>query len=252
MLGLSLKHHQEFKDILEKYQISDRAKKALEGLKLVLVVAPTSTGRNTIIRYLIDNLNYYFIISDTTRPAQMRDGKMEENGVQYFFRSEQEILADLKAGEFLEAAIIHNQQVSGISIRELEKAKNQNKIAITDIEIIGAGNIMRFYPKAKAVFLVPPNFTEWQKRIAGRGYVNDQELKHRLISASKELAAALQNDYYHFVVAENIKQSALVVDAIANDRPNPHQGRGRELISRLQFDLAQKLEAMGHGRGWQS
>lgn len=252
MLGLNLKHHQEFKDILKNYQISERAKKVLEGLKLVLMVAPTSTGRNTIIRHLIDNLDYYFIISDTTRLPQMRDGKMEESGVHYFFRSEEEILADLKAGEFLEAAIIHEQQVSGISIRELEKAEKQNKIAVTDIEIVGADNIMRVYPQAKAVFLVPPSFEEWQKRIVGRGFMNDQELKNRLLSASREFAAALQNDYYHFIVAEDVKQSALIVEAIANGKSNPHQGRGRELINRLQFDLAQKLEAMGEGQGWHS
>src|SRR3990167_7710209 len=151
MLGLSLKHHQEFKEILENYLISDKSRQALVGLKLVLMVAPTSTGRNTIIGYLIDKQNYYFIVSDTTRPPQIRDGKMEQNGVHYFFRKEEDILADLKAGAFLEAAIIHDQQVSGISIRELEKAKNHSKIAITDIEIVGADNIMRVYSNAKAV-----------------------------------------------------------------------------------------------------
>ena len=252
MLGLSLKHHQEFQEVLQNYQISDRGKKTLEGLGLVLMVAPTSTGRNTVIHYLIDNLNYYFIVSDTTRPPQVRDGEKEENGVHYFFRSEEEILADLKAGEFLEAALIHGQQVSGISIRELEIAKNQNKIGITDIEIIGADNIMKAYPQAKAVFLVPPSFEEWQKRIVGRGFMNDQEMKNRLLSASKEFAAALQHDYYHFVVAEDVKQSAMIVDAIAKNQPNPHQGRGKELIDRLQFDLAQKLESMGEGPTWHS
>lgn len=250
MLGLNLKHHQEFKEILENYQVSEKAKEVLEGLKLVLMVAPSATGRNTIIRYLVDNKGYHFVVSDTTRPPQVRDGKMEENGVQYFFRSEEEILVDLKAGDFLEAAIIHGQQVSGISIRELEKAKAQNKIAITDIEIVGTHNIMRVYPQAKAIFLVPPNFGEWQKRMVTRGFMNDRELKNRLTSATKEMDAAVKNDYYHFVVADDIKQSALIVDAIASGQPNPHQGRGLELVKRLQFDLSQKLAEMGQGKGW--
>src|SRR3990167_319885 len=202
MTHFSLKHYQQFKKILGQYQMSELAKKTLEDLNLILMVAPTSTGRNTIIKKLLKTGDYYFIVSDTTRPPQMRDGKMEENGVHYFFRSEDEILSDLKAGELLEAAIIHDQQVSGISMRELEKAKNQNEVAITDIEIVGADNIMRVYPQAKAVFLVPPSFEEWQKRIIGRGFMNDQELKNRLRSADREFKAALEKDYYHFVVAE--------------------------------------------------
>jgi guanylate kinase len=250
MLGLHLKHHQEFEEALKNYHISDRAKKALEGLKLVIMVAPTSTGRNTIIRYLVDNKNYYFIISDTTRPPQVRDGKMEENGVNYFFRSEGEMLADIKAGEFLEAAIIHQQQASGISIRELEKAKGLNKVAITDVEAVGADNIMRINPNAKAIFLVPPSFEEWQKRLVSRGTMNEHEIKNRLMSASKELEAALRYDYYHFIVAEDLKQTALIVDAIVNDEPNPHQGRGAELIKRVQYDLGQKLQSMTNI--WQS
>jgi guanylate kinase len=75
--------------------MSERAKKALEGLNLVLLVAPTSTGRNTVIRELVSKHNYQFIISDTTRPPQYRDGRTEENGVEYFFRSEDDMLADL-------------------------------------------------------------------------------------------------------------------------------------------------------------
>src|SRR5687768_16147074 len=104
MADFSLKHRQKFKQVLANYQISERARRALEGLDLVLMVAPTSTGRNTIINKLLETGGYYFIVSDTTRPPQVRDGKLEEDGLNYFFRSEEDILEDLEAGEFLEAA----------------------------------------------------------------------------------------------------------------------------------------------------
>src|SRR5438105_2867014 len=97
---MNLKHHQEFQEVLKNYHVSERAKKALEGLKLVLLVAPTSTGRNTAIQELIKNHNYHFIVSDTTRPPQIRDGQLEKNGVNYFFRTEEEMLEELRAGEF--------------------------------------------------------------------------------------------------------------------------------------------------------
>jgi guanylate kinase len=239
----TLKHYQEFKDVLATYMMSERAKKALEGLQLILLVAPTSTGRNTVIHELQKQKGeeYHFIVSDTTRAPQVRDGKLEENGVIYFFRTEEEMLTDLRAGEFLEAALIHEQQVSGISVRELEKAKNLNKIAITDIEIQGTDNVMRAKPDAKAIFLLPPSFDEWQDRMASRGRMSEHELRNRLRSAATEFDAALNRQYYNYVIAENVPQTAAIIDAIAHSKPNPYQGRGVSLIHQLQDRLQQKL-----------
>jgi guanylate kinase len=239
----ALNQYQEFKEVLKHYQMSDHAKSALEGLNLILLVAPTSTGRNTVINELLKQKGdeYYFIVSDTTRAPQVRDGQLEQDGVNYFFRSEEEILHDLQAGEFLEAALIHDQQVSGISVRELEKAKSLNKIAITDIEIQGMDSIKRVQPDAKAIFLLPPSFNAWQDRMASRGRMQETELRNRLKSAAEEFNAALSRNYYNFVITENVGQSAAIIDAIAHNMPNPHQGRGVGLIHQLQYSLEQKL-----------
>lgn len=224
--------------------MSQRAGGVLPGLRFVMLVASTSTGRNTVIQELIKSPEYHFVISDTTRPPQKRDGQMEQNGVHYFFRSEEEILSDLKAGEFLEAAIIHEQQVSGISIRELEKAKTLNKIAITDMETVGADNVMHAKPDAKAIFLLPPNFDEWQRRILSRGYMSPQEIRNRLTSAHKEFQTALSSRYYQFVIANNVKQAAGIVDSLAHGGSNPHQDTGRSLIHHLDSQLEHKLATM--------
>lgn len=243
----NLRNYQEFKTALATYHMSDRAKQALKGMHFVLLVAPTSTGRNTVITYLVEHLNYYFVVSDTTREPQVRDGKLEQTGVQYFFRTEEQVLADLQKGEFLEAALIHEQQVSGISVRELEKAKTLNQVAITDIEVVGADNIVKADPDVRAVFLLPPSFEVWQNRILRRGHMSNFELKNRLTSAVKELEAAKMHNYYHFVITEDVKQSASIIDAIAHNKPNPHQGRGQELVHHLEYNLKQKLESLNLG-----
>lgn len=237
---MNLKYYGQFQKILSNYQISDRAQKALDGLKLVLMVAPSSTGRNTMIRELLETGKYYFIVSDTTRPPQLRDGKMEENGVEYFFRSEEELLADLKAGEFLEAAIIHEQQVSGISIRELEKAKSHSQTAITDIEIVGMDNVIRAKPDSIAIFLLPPNFEEWQTRLNRRGKMTEEEVKNRLASAAKELEAALEHDYYNFIIADDLNRTVPLVDKIANGLTDENeQRRGHQVAKKLLEELQQ-------------
>ena len=60
---MNLKHYDQFKQILADYQMSDHAKETLEGLKLVLFLAPTSSGRNTLIKELLKTGEYHFIIS---------------------------------------------------------------------------------------------------------------------------------------------------------------------------------------------
>lgn len=238
-----LRYYDDFKRILADYKVSDRAKQALAGLKLVIMVAPTSTGRNTIIGKLHERGDHYhFIVSDTTRSPQVRDNKLEENGVQYFFRSEEEILADLKAGEFLEAALIHDQQVSGISIRELEKSKSRDKIAITDIEVVGADNVMRAKPDTVAIFVAPPSFDEWQKRIRSRGHLSEQEFKNRLLSADKELVAAIEHDYYQFVIADDLERTVGIIDKIAKGKADRAENqRGRALVKQLHQQLQERL-----------
>ncbi|HET7827529.1 MAG TPA: hypothetical protein VFK97_01535 [Candidatus Saccharimonadales bacterium] len=238
---MQLEHYQEFKDILAKYQISGRARQAIADLKLVLLLAPTSSGRNTIIRYQVKTGRYHYIVSDTTRPARVNDGVMEENGREYWFRSEAEMLRDLRAGEYLEAEVLHEQQVSGISIRELEKAKAEGKIAITDIDIEGIHNIIRAKPDTIAIMLLPPSFDEWQRRLAGRGPMPLDEQKRRLKTAQKIFQDGLAQDHYHFIIAENIEQSAGLIDAVVAAKPNPHQGRGRDLLRHLASALDDKL-----------
>lgn len=228
-----LTHYDDFHKTLDEYKVSAHASVALKDLRLVLLLAPTSAGKNTIIRHLLNSGKYNYVISDTTRPPRVNDGKLEQNGVEYWFRTEQDFLADLQAGEFLEAEIIHGQQVSGISIRELEKAKKAGKVAITDVDIEGVHNIIRAKSDTIAVMLLPPSFQEWQRRLARRGKMSEQERQRRFESALNIFQDGLKQSYYKFVISENIGQSAEIIDSLIKNGPNPHQGRGRTLLHQL-------------------
>jgi len=237
----NLQYYREFKDTLRSYQVSEATKQSLKDLRLVLLIAPTSAGRNTIIRHLVSSGKYHYIISDTTRPRRSNDGVMEQSGNEYWFRSEEEILADLRAGRFLEAELIHNQQVSGISIRELEKAKNEQKIAVTDVDLLGVHNIIRVKPDTFPIMIIPPSFQEWQNRVMGRSKMSELELSRRFETAYRIFSDGLKNNFYHFVISENVEQSASIIDSIVTGGMNPHQDRGRELLHDLQHQLDQKL-----------
>jgi guanylate kinase len=239
--SLALEHIQDFKDILKNYNVSDRAKEVIENLKLVLLIAPTSGGRNTVIRHLLQSGKYYYIVSDTTRPPRMNDGILERNGKEYWFRSEEDILADLEAGEYLEAELLHGQQVSGTSIRELEKAKDQQKIAITDVDIEGIHNILMVKPDTIAIMLIPPSYEIWQRRLASRGQMRPDEQKRRFETANKIFEDGLRQSYYQFVITDDVEQSSAIIADIIAGKNNPHQGRAKGIIEHIQSSLHEKL-----------
>ncbi len=211
-----LKFLAEFEEVLKQYQVSDESKQILAQTNLVLMVAPSAAGRNTIIQKLHASGEYYFVVSDTTRQPRVNNGLLEQTGREYWFRSEEEILSDLRAGKFLEAAIIHGQQVSGISIRELKRARDEAKIAITDVEIVGVHNIVRAKPDVKAIFVLPPSFSEWLNRMDGRGQMPAQEKYRRMESALEEFTAALEYPYYRYVINDTLNHATQQIHAIAH------------------------------------
>jgi guanylate kinase len=241
---MGLKHYSDFEAVLKNYHASEHAKAVLEQVKLVLLLGPTSSGRNTVIRRIVETGGYYYIVSDTTRPPRTNLGVPEQNGREYWFRTEEEVLADLRAGEFLEAELLHGQQVSGISIRELEKARDARKVALADVDLKGVHNILKTKPDTIVILMVPPSFEEWQRRLSARGQMRPDELRRRFETAQKIFDDALTQNFYHFVVAEHVEQSAALIEAIIQGKANPHQGRAPGLIQHLQSGLRDELMNM--------
>lgn len=234
-----LRHLEEFERLLKNYSPSSRSQEILNSLPLVLLAGPTASGRNTLINLLVQTGRYHYIVSDTTRPKRSNNGVMEQDGVEYWFKTEEEFLKGLKQGSYIEAAVIHKQQVSGQNISQLEIANNADKIAITEVQNDGAANIHRFRPDTLIIFLLPPSFDVWMKRIRGRGDSNSAELRRRLESAQDEISDALKKDYYQFVINHEIHEATQAVDELANHRAlNPEkQQLGRDHAEQLLIDI---------------
>ena len=76
-----LEHVAEFQKVLADYRVSAASKRILRQTPLVVLAAPTSIGRNTIIRQLLQTGDYHFIVSDTTRQPRVNDGLPERDGL---------------------------------------------------------------------------------------------------------------------------------------------------------------------------
>lgn len=237
----------EFQKILSGYRISDDSKKILDQTNLMLFAAATSAGRNRIFRELLKTGRYHYIVSDTTRKPRVNNGVLEQNGVEYWFKTEDEMIENLEAGKMLEAAIIHNQQVSGISIAELKKAQEDGKIAITDIEVVGTDNIVAAKPDTKCLFIIPPDFKEWQRRLKNRGKMDDGEHLRRLESAVKEFEVALARDYYWIIVNDDLEGVVKYIDniAIGLESSKETQASNRQVLQRLLKQTQEYLQQQG-------
>ena len=242
-MKVELKRKDEFHKALENYEPSEEAKQTLGRIKLVILLGITGAGRNTIINHLVDTERYHYIVSDTTRPPKVRDGKLEENGIQYYFRSEDEVLADIKAGKYLEAEVLHEQQVSGISIRELEQSAASGKISINEVDFLGTVNIMKYKPDAFMFFIVPPSFDEWLRRLNSREEMSDQEFRNRAKTAVHILEQALGSDKYHFVINDSSMDSAIFIDRwVHGDHDPAHDLATREIAKEILVQLKAHLD----------
>lgn len=229
----------EFKTLLENYRPSGDSLTLLQDIPFVLLVGPTAAGRNTLINLLVDTGRYHYNVSDTTRKPRTNNGILEQNGVEYWFKDEETFLQGLRDGAYLEAAVIHNQQVSGMSIAELKRAHDSGKIAINEIEVDGAAHVHTYKPNALFIFLLPPTFEIWMQRLRGRGEMDEEEVRRRMASAVEEINIALDEDYYQFVINNEIHEAAVAVDELANGRTpdDEKQQLGRDHAEQLIIDI---------------
>lgn len=235
-----LTRREEFEAALKDYRVSDEGRKILAETPFMVMTGPTSTGRNTLINELVKTGHYHFIVSDTTRPPRQNNGVWEQDGREYFFRSEDQMLQEIKAGMFVEAEVIHKQQVSGISIREIRKAHEQGKIAVTDVEILGGINVATLKPDAWVICLLPPSFEEWLRRIHGRTKVGKEELRNRMETALKIYRLTLEDGRFTFIVNVEKEDTVKVIEAMV--RKGDHHDAGQEAARELARVLWKQTE----------
>ena len=208
-----LQNKQAFQKILKNYHPSQEALDTLRSTQVVFLIGPSASGRNTVIGELLKTNHYHYVLSNTTRPPRMIGDRLEYNGEAYWHITEDEFLDGLQNGRYLEAAVIHEQQVSGTVIDEYTKAKSQGKAAITDIEGIYGPPVFHGYsPIAQFIFILPPVFDAWINRLKGRGAISDEELCERLVSAKQEIEAALSRDYYAYIISGELGVNVHAID----------------------------------------
>ena len=159
--------------------------------RLIVLAGPTAVGKGTVAADVRrQHPEVWVSVSATTRPP--RPG--EENGVHYWFVSDDDFDAMIEKGDLLEWAVVHKAARYGTPRGPVELALASGHPAMLEIDLQGARQVRETMPEALFVFLKPPSWDELVRRLVGRGTEGEAERERRLETARDELAAESEFD----------------------------------------------------------
>ncbi len=159
---------------------------------LLVISSPSGGGKSTVARYIMKTFDKFkFSISATTREPR----KLEVDGKDYHFLTKEQFLEKIKNNEFVEWEEIFGNYYGTLKI-EIEKAKNEGKCLIFDIDVKGAMSIKKHFPKESLlIFLSPPNKESLIQRLKKRDTETQEQLNERISRAEYEISFRDKFDY---------------------------------------------------------
>ena len=187
--------------------------------RAVFLAGIMSAGKDALRDELLKSPDYYDVITHTTRPIRMNSGEIEHDGVNYHFVTSEQMSKLLEEHKMIEINHFGNNYY-GTSVEEFRKANEQGLVVLENIDIHGVSSMYDIAPQnMTAIFVVPPSYETWIKRIVGRyGSVDsfNNEWQNRREITILELKNALNVPYYHFVINDDLNSAVEQINNIAH------------------------------------
>ena len=168
---------------------------------LIVFTGPSGVGKGTVVKQLFQNLdNLIFSVSVTTR--EKRSG--EEEGKNYFFRTNREFDELIQADKLLEWAEFVGNKYGTPKDFVFEKLKNGTDVFL-EIEVQGALQVKEKFPEALMIFLLPPSIDELEARLRKRATEPEEKILLRLAKARDEMKYI--NDFDFSVINDSAKRA---------------------------------------------
>jgi guanylate kinase len=190
---------------------------------LFLVSGPSGSGKSTLCRRLSAEGEASFSVSCTTR--RPRDGEVD--GEDYHFLTRDEFERRIRNSQFLEYAEVHGNFYGTLRSEVTERIAAGGDV-VMDIDVQGAAKVRAIGDWAIRralvdLFVMPPDETELEARLRGRGTEDENTIQLRLRNAIEEMAhwpdytfrlisASREEDYARFkslLVAERLRISRI-------------------------------------------
>ncbi|MCX7276616.1 MAG: guanylate kinase [Burkholderiales bacterium] len=158
---------------------------------LIVVAAPSGAGKSSLVKALMElDSKVQPSVSHTTRAPRGQ----EKHGREYFFASQPEFDAMVKADAFVEWAEVHGNRY-GTSKKAIEERMAQGADVILEIDFQGAIQIKQIFANAVLIFILPPSWEELRSRLERRGEDAPDVIELRLANAAVEMAQAHKFDF---------------------------------------------------------
>jgi guanylate kinase len=158
---------------------------------LIVLSGPSGAGKGTICHELLQQQpEVKYSVSATTRKPRPK----EVDGLDYFFRTQEEFQSMIQNDELLEWAEFC-ENYYGTPRFAVEQALQAGTDVILEIEIQGALQIKKRFPHGVFVFVVPPSMSVLSERIHKRGTESEEVIRKRLETATRELEYVTEYDY---------------------------------------------------------
>ena len=172
--------------------------------KLIIFSAPSGSGKSTIINKLMSEygLQGRFSISATSRKPR----GSEQDGVEYYFLSEEDFRRRISEGDFLEYEEVYPGCFYGTLRSEVDRTLARGENVILDIDVQGGLNVKKIYgDRALTLFIQPPSIERLRERLERRGTDAPEVIERRLAKAETELSFAPK--YYAVVVNDDLEEA---------------------------------------------
>ena len=177
---------------------------------LIVVAAPSGAGKSSLVKALMElDSHIQPSVSHTTRAPRGQ----EKHGREYFFVSEAEFDAMVRADAFVEWASVHNNRY-GTSKKAIEDRITQGVDVLLEIDFQGAMQIKRLFSNATTIFILPPSWEELRPRLERRGEDSPEVIELRLKNAETEVAEAYLFDFV--IINELFDRALFDLKAIAH------------------------------------
>jgi guanylate kinase len=208
----------------------------------VILSSPSGGGKTTIAKQLMKRrTDVGYSVSCTTRLP--RSGEVD--GKDYYFLSIGEMLAARERGEFAESAEVHGKMY-GTLRREVERVLGSGRHVLMDIDVQGAQQFVKAFPRSVLVFVLPPSVDVLMTRLMARKSETPEALRVRLRSALNELQAIGSYDYV--VVNDSLENAVAAVSSIIDaethrrDRKDGIEVQVKELVDELTREIDKRSE----------
>ena len=160
---------------------------------LFVVSGPSGVGKGTVLAEMMEqdgSLSYS--VSATTRNKRVS----EAEGVNYYYKTEEEFERLIESGDILEWDIYQGNRY-GTLVYSLNKSLSEGKNLALDITVPGAVRVKELYAeRAVSVFILPPSLEELRRRLIECGRESISEIDDRLkFAVFHEMPEYVKFDY---------------------------------------------------------